>query len=1492
MRGPAPIDRCNIAMCTRAGYIDIDRRFCALHGLGGSEDAAASSYLRGSFADSTLGWDELLKQRLVVVLGEPGSGKSCEFGERCASLKEAGKHAFLIELERLVSGAFESGFSPADFARFQQWQRGRDTACFFLDSVDEAKIRRQADFYAALDKVVNALGPAAIDRTHVFISSRISEWQPETDLHEVLSRFGIARRPGSPTEEAPLLVVQIEPLDRERVRTFAERRGIGNPDRFVEELDNRSAWEFARRPLDVLALAEFWKANGRLGTLTETIEHDVTTKLRETTQRHTSFPLSEEKAREGAEALAVATILCKRHQFKVPDDTYQAPDALDPASCLPSDWVPAHVAALLSRPLFDSATYGQIRFHHRRVAEYLAAYWLRRRMAEGCPTHALCQQLFEEVRGTPVPRRSLIPVIAWLCDGNERWTDEVRARVVNGAPDIHLEYGDAESLPLDFKRKLLDAWIDRNKDREEVWTQYSPDALRRLADPQLAPDIARFLGNGVTSGKVRELLVHLVRHGRLVQCVPNLVALLASPAESDDVKIYAMAALRDMGTPDSHQQAWEILRAMPAFPRLMCSVACETLYPNTIGAADLAMLLEKPCPEKDNIGNLQHTVQRHLEEHLTAERAGALIGELNRLVQLPPHIVMSDKETRISVRFEFLLELLPLVLTRLLSSGTLSEAQCGAAAESLSLLAESRPFHHPHADHFDSLDSVTRAHPRVRRCFFWQTVDQLRDASGAAPSPYLLIHDFRSVMQLAEPDAEWMIGDIETSHNQGDRQLLLTIVLRLTPRRLMARLERVVRSHADLSAMLQADRSVYRWAWLRRLRHRWLDASEWSHWWFMKRHAIGRRWNALQDWWWLVRNRGRLRSGSAIGVLARLCSEAARNDSKFAPTSWKGLTDKRGAGVAEAVKAGCKRAWRNYSPPLPHEKPRPNEVGSGLVAGLAGIQSAITDGELAFGSMSDDDARLITRYAVNEMNGFPNWFHELATAKPGPVADVLRACVTGEWQYPPNREHVNDVLTDLAWEGQALARLVRSTIMDSLRAGDPAHPAIREAAVTLVVKTTTLPDVDLGQIAAARCRGLPLESVAFPLWLAVCLQVDADQAITILEERLPGCPTADDIVLNICDMLEGDARRHLSFIAHPDYLRPAALVRLIPLVYRHIRPAEDIDRSDGEPYSATSRDEAARFRSGLLTRLANSDDPNATSSLRELSVHADLSASRDWILHLIDERMVSEADYRAWNPAAIRAFAHELAAPKWRPDVVIVTVNQHETRAVLDAFEAETGRKAEAVSLDDRVYHDLGTVNGTRVFHAISEMGSGGVGAMQQTVDKAIRALDPGAVIAVGIAFGVDESKQAIGDILLSKQLRLYELQRVGKDSKIVLRGPRPDASPRLLNHLLGFGQTKWKGAPFKSGVILTGEKLVDNVDYRSQLLGFDSEAIGGEMEGAGLYVSGHDHKVDWIVLKAICDFADGNKAKEKEERQTLAARNAAKFLIEALQYAPLTRSR
>lgn len=236
--------------------------------------------------------------------------------------------------------------------------------------------------------------------------------------------------------------------------------------------------------------------------------------------------------------------------------------------------------------------------------------------------------------------------------------------------------------------------------------------------------------------------------------------------------------------------------------------------------------------------------------------------------------------------------------------------------------------------------------------------------------------------------------------------------------------------------------------------------------------------------------------------------------------------------------------------------------------------------------------------------------------------------------------------------------------------------------------------------------------------------------------------------------------------------------------------------------------------------------------------------------------------------------------------VLIVTVTDVETQAVMAAVQSVTGRTVQAETHGDRVYQNLGILSNSQIFMAISAMGSQGLGAAQQTAQKAIAALRPQAVFAVGIAFGIDEGKQEIGEILVSQQLIPYELQRVGKE-EIILRGDRPHSSPALINFLKSAKLT-WQGSKVHFGLVLSGEKLVDHLEYRNKLKTLAPEAIGGEMEGAGIYVSCQDAKVDWIVVKAICDWADGNKSQNKDEYQKLAADNAAKFIVHALRHTPL----
>jgi nucleoside phosphorylase len=240
-----------------------------------------------------------------------------------------------------------------------------------------------------------------------------------------------------------------------------------------------------------------------------------------------------------------------------------------------------------------------------------------------------------------------------------------------------------------------------------------------------------------------------------------------------------------------------------------------------------------------------------------------------------------------------------------------------------------------------------------------------------------------------------------------------------------------------------------------------------------------------------------------------------------------------------------------------------------------------------------------------------------------------------------------------------------------------------------------------------------------------------------------------------------------------------------------------------------------------------------------------------------------------------------------RADVLLVTVTEVETGAVFDVLKELCERAYKRCFVGDKTYYDLGMINGARVFLVQSEMGTGGPGGSLLTVHEGVLALNPSVVVMVGIAFGLNERKQHIGDILVASQLCGYELQRYGTHPDgtpfLVLRGDRATASIRLLDRFRS-GYQDWQGQSVQFGLILSGEKLVDNLDFRDQLHRLEGEAIGGEMEGAGLYAVAQRLKVDWILVKAICDWADGKKSRNKAQRQKKAARNAALFTLHVLQ--------
>lgn len=140
--------------------------------------------------------------------------------------------------------------------------------------------------------------------------------------------------------------------------------------------------------------------------------------------------------------------------------------------------------------------------------------------------------------------------------------------------------------------------------------------------------------------------------------------------------------------------------------------------------------------------------------------------------------------------------------------------------------------------------------------------------------------------------------------------------------------------------------------------------------------------------------------------------------------------------------------------------------------------------------------------------------------------------------------------------------------------------------------------------------------------------------------------------------------------------------------------------------------------------------------------------------------------------------------------------------------------------------------------------------------------------------------------VLVAETIIPYEVKRIGLDKQNTFqRGENGSISLRLQNRLKH--HKSWSFiSPISNekvkvhfGSLLSGEKLIDNLKFRNEVLLENPTAIGGEMEGYGVYTAAKSENVEWVVIKSICDFADGSKGQNKKEKQKIAAKSAVGFV-------------
>ncbi len=1248
-------------------HIELERRFYRI-----DEKATAfpeDVHLYGDSEYATDGWKFLLDRKRVVVLAEAGMGKSEEFRVQTAKAIESGKIAFNARIERLADGNFAYALEQGTEDAVAAWKNGEDVAYFFLDSVDEARLTYKR-FTDALRTVASVI-VGAEERARIFVSSRPSDWRWHEDIASIKEILPVRNAVASATDEQPpalsdeamlwplrrarerrsnnddggdekkdnICVVRLLGLTPVKIENFARQRGVTDPKAFMQALEDADAMVLVARPQDLDGVIEIWEESQRIGTHVEALRASIKQRLRETNlDQATLRNLSDDQALQGARRVAAALTLGRATTVDVPDCKGAGEGSLDIGEILPS-WSPKQQQSLLSRGIFDPATYGRVRFHHLEVQQLLTADWLLQLLEKGCPQRMIEGLLIADSHGFQVIRPSLRPVASWIGQRHE----DTRKRLLTIAPEVLIENGDPSLIPIPARAALLKKFAERYRDRKDSGTSINIDNVKRLAHSDLSPTIEELWDEHPESNDVRELLLRLIWKGEIKENAPIAVSVLESENSGEYLRMLALRALSAAGSQEQRVEsvALTVANAKEWGSRAV-GEAIDVFYPSAMQNDQLAALLETVDEREGKRATGIGWKLGQIASRSTEPEVECMLHVVMPFVLREPHA----DHVKVSQRYKWLLDPLATICERLLPRGNGQPSD--TLSEAVELIEQCQFWHSDVHVETKQLASILQD-PHMTRHFFWRSVATLvqkLEREGKQIESYWQLRSVHKVWDLKETDFSWLVSDLKSPLPHHVRTAGLLAVLHVWDsfgrrEEWMVATREAIQDNEVLQQILREHlnpppRSVSEEESERQERNERSD-----------REREERRRNADQSWLdfrnELRRQPSRLsRRESAerdtefrdLWDLNKWLRLHVDNDSKYSIGNWELLASGFGQEVAEAARDRFRVYWKTIDC---SENLLSDQITNGCIVALMGVAiEARTRGWPK--SLSDEEVRRATRLAFKEMNGVPNWLADIFEHKSDVAAKTLRPLIARELQLEPDLPDPTRAIERLGYSPPNLKNRVASIILDELEQHDPSRPQTLRTALRLLLGWPGLDRARVSALARNRIQKNSNNVGLRSLWLAALLCVDADAGVPELERCLAVLPqnVGDDLVKDLLNTLY--EHRDLTFgSSHADFLRAGRLVPFLTLVLGRVRPEDDNQHDEGS-YTPDERDDAENARGMLLESFTNIPGRETVDSLLALRKEPEWQRYNERLLVWAERRAAKDGDLSPWVPSEVAEF--------------------------------------------------------------------------------------------------------------------------------------------------------------------------------------------------------------------------------------------------------------
>jgi hypothetical protein len=364
--------------------------------------------------------------------------------------------------------------------------------------------------------------------------------------------------------------------------------------------------------------------------------------------------------------------------------------------------------------------------------------------------------------------------------------------------------------------------------------------------------------------------------------------------------------------------------------------------------------------------------------------------------------------------------------------------------------------------------------------------------------------------------------------------------------------------------------------------------------------------------------------------------QTERSTSHWSDGNWQDLIPEFGDAVARAFRDGAVASWRHYRPELLSDGREENSTPVQTIFGLIGLEIEAQEDPSFPHKLGPAEAELATRYALLELNGFPDWLPGLFRVHPDAVLGVVLGEIDFELRTATPETDSHYVLSDVSWSGDWMWDRLALALVSRLC--KPVGNLKQLRHLLAVLTGSTVDDATLAALARARAQDESSEEGA-ALWFAAWIGVDPSAAMPVLSTRLRSIATGEDrtlFAMRFATALLGGRRER--GVARQNFHAVAHLEALYLLLHEHVQQKDDIDRTLGGVYSPGLRDDAQDSREGLLTLLRAIPGKEAFLALKRIAANHPSTRSGAWIGLRAEEKAALDADLESWSPTQVRDF--------------------------------------------------------------------------------------------------------------------------------------------------------------------------------------------------------------------------------------------------------------